>query len=201
MVLGMALIVSGALGILWRIYLPNPRVGHYLTLGLGFLLYTFPGRRVLDSLKSRLTYPRTGYVQPPQEIERGSESTAILSLFPSPPPNENVTFFQHRIVLVIFAFLVTPFPELPYWFIPVQTAALAATLYAWNRNSEPGCPWWSALALGLMGLVFLWVNVPPLLPLSLPLLLVGLWLMTMGGGTLIRYIRENPYPRHSEGPA
>jgi hypothetical protein len=110
-----------------------------------------------------------------------------------------VTSFERGIVIWIFFFLVTPFSALSYWFVPVLIAALAATLYARNRNSEPPIRWWSALLLGLMGLVFLWVRVPPLLPLSLPLLIVGLWLVALGGGTLIGYLRENPLPQYSEG--
>ena len=71
-------------------------------------------------------------------------------------------------------------------------AALAATLYALNRNAVPPCPWWSALLLALMGLVFLWVDVPPLLEPFLPLLLVSFWLVFQGAWSLIGYLRANP---------
>jgi hypothetical protein len=199
-IFGSALLLSGASGLLWRRYLPHPKLGHYLALVSGFGLYFLMGRAILDLLKSRVTYPRTGYVQPPEEMERSSgEILTTLSLRPGPPPKENVTFFERRIVIVIFFFLVTPFAGSPRWFVPVLMAALAATLYALNRNSEPFCRWRSALVLGLMGLVALWVDVPPLLQPSLPLLLVGLWLVAQGGRTLINYLRQNPFPRVSGG--
>jgi hypothetical protein len=181
---------------LWCIYLPGPRLGHYLAMGMVFTLYALVGRHIIDVLKSRVTYPRTGYVQPPEEAERLTLTT--LSLQPDPPLKENVTFFERRVAMVVFFFLLTPFSAAPHWFVPALMATLAAALYVLNRNSEPPCRWWSALILGLMGLVFLWVDVPLLLQPSLPLLLVGLWLVAQGGETLIRYLRENRYPQVPE---
>ncbi len=195
-VLGLVLLISGVLHLLWRVYLPYPRLGHYLAIGMGLGLYCLARHHLVDVLKSRLTYPRTGYVQPPEEVQRLRMTT--LSLQPASALRENVTSFERRIVIVIFFFLFTPFSAAPHWFVPLLTASLAATLYALNRNSEPPCRW-SALVLGLMGLVFLWVDVPFLLEPSLPLLLVGLWLVAHGGATLIQYLRENPYPHIPEG--
>jgi hypothetical protein len=177
-------------------YLPDPRLGHYFAVGMVFVLYSLVGRRIVDVLKSRLTYPRTGYVQPPEEAERLTLTT--LSLQHGSPPKENVTVFERRIVIVIFFFLLTPFSTAPHWFVPVLMAVLAAILYALNRNSEPPCRWWSVVLLGLMGLVFLWVDVPLFLQPSLPLLLVGLWLVAQGGGTLFKYLHENRYPQIPE---
>ncbi|HWQ53093.1 MAG TPA: hypothetical protein VN442_05375 [Bryobacteraceae bacterium] len=196
-VFGLALLMSGALALLWRVYLPNPRLGHYFAIGMMFVLYSLMGRHFVDILKSRVTYPRTGYVQPPEEAERISLTT--LSLQPGPQPKENATSFDRRIAIVIFFFVLTPFSAAPRWFVPVLMAALAATLYVLNRNSEPPFRWWSVLVLGLMGLVFLWVDVPLLVQPSLPLLLVGLWLVAQGGETLIKYLRGNRGPQIPEG--
>jgi hypothetical protein len=77
--------------------------------------------------------------------------------------------------------------------------ALAATLYAMNRNSERPYRWWSALILALTGPVFLWVEPPFLLQPLLPLLLAGVWLMAQGWCALAGYMRANPYPRTPEG--
>jgi hypothetical protein len=182
---------------------PNLRVRHYLVVATGLYLYLFMGRRVLDLVKSHVTYPRTGYVQPPEEVERLSVGTlTTLSLEPDPPPKENVTSFGWRTVtvaLIFLLFLFTPSDGSPRWFMPVLMAALAATLYALNRNSVHPYRWWSALVLGLMGLVFLWVDVPPSLQPLLPFLLLGLWLVAQGGWTLINYLHGNPYPQASEG--
>jgi hypothetical protein len=192
----LTLFISGALALLWRIYLPNPLLGHYMAMGMVFTLYSLVGRHIVDILKSRVTYPRTGYVQPPKEAERLTLTT--LSLEPDPPLKENVTFFERRVAMVVFFFLITPFSAAPRWFVPVLIATLAATLYVLNRNSEAPFRWWSVLILGLIGLVFLWVDVPLFLQPSLPLLLVGLWLAAQGGETLIRYLHENRYPQVPE---
>ncbi|MEN6534655.1 MAG: hypothetical protein ABFD89_13385 [Bryobacteraceae bacterium] len=199
-VFGLALLVSGAMELLWRMYAPHPKAGHYLAVGTGFFLYFYIGTRILDLLKSRVTYPRTGYVQPPEETQRLiGEPLTTLSLRPVPQPKENVTSFGWRTVIVIYFFLVTPWDGSPRWFVPVLMAAIAATLYALNRVSEHPYRWWSTLVLGLTGLVSLLADVPPLLQPLLPLLLVGLWLVGQGGWTLINYLRQNPQPRISEG--
>jgi hypothetical protein len=199
-VFGVALLVSAASGLLWRLFLPNPPAWHGFGLGVGFVLYFWMGRRVLDLLKSRATYPRTGYVQPPEELERlRGEVLTPLSLQARPPRNENVTSFGWRTATVVFLFLVTPIDGSPRWFVPVLMAALAAALYALNRSSEHPYPWRATLVLGLMGLLSLWENVPPLLRPFLPLLLVASWLLALGGWTLVHYLRENPVPRVSEG--
>jgi hypothetical protein len=101
--------------------------------------------------------------------------------------------------MVIFFCLVTPTDGSPRWCVPALMAALAALLYALNRNTEDPYRWWSAAALGFMALPFLWVDARPLIQRWLPLLLVGVWLVALGSLTLIKYVHENPYPRGAEG--
>ena len=200
MVLGVVLLLICASGLLFRLYLSNHWMVHYWFAGAGFLLYFIAGRHIVAFLKSRVTYPRTGYVQPPEEVERlGCESLTMLRIEPGPPPNENVTSFRLRTAMVIFFMLAPHIQGQPHWFTPVLMAGTASLLFALNRPSEHPYRWWSALALGLMGLPFLWVDVPAYVRPWLPLLLVGLWLTAQGGGTLVHYLRENPYPRVSEG--
>ncbi len=206
---GSALLVSGASALTWRIYAPAPWMKFsWVFLWVGILLYGSTKRRILDLVKSRLTYPRTGYAQPPEEIESlGGEPLTMLSLQPAPPPKENVTSFGWRtvgvflffLVFIVVPFLNNPSDELPRWFVPSLMAALAAALYALNRKSEHPYRWWSLSVLGFMGLVFLWVDVPSLLRPFLPVLLGGSWLVLLGGLTLIQYLRDNPYPQASEG--
>src|ERR1017187_1883330 len=65
---GLALVIMAALVFLWRMYAPKPWIRFdWLILAVGFILYFLMERRGLDFLKSRVTYPRTGYVQPPEE--------------------------------------------------------------------------------------------------------------------------------------
>lgn len=176
----LALLIFGASGFLWRIYAPNPwdEVLFRGDTG-GFILLSWKGREVLDFLKSHVTYARTGYVQSPEESAT-PQTLITLSLRPGPPADENVTSFQKRTVMVIWWFLfILAFNQNPQgrWLVPLGMPALAATLYAVNRSSERPYRWWSALILALTGLVFLWVDLPPLLQPLLPVLLAGGWLI------------------------
>src|SRR5262245_24492434 len=142
---GMTLLISGSLGCLWRIYAPEAwtKFYFYITTG-GFLLFYWKGHDVLDFLKSHITYPRTGYVQPPEEFQR-PQTLITLSLRPGPPADENVTFFAKRTVMVIFWFFFLSFNHNPLgnWLVPVVMPVLATTLYVANRSSERRYPWWS----------------------------------------------------------
>jgi hypothetical protein len=198
---GLALIMCGIAGLLWRMYAPQPWNRFYFALVAGgFILHFWKSRQVLDFLKSRVTYPRTGYAQPPDESPR-PETLTTLSLRPRPPVDRNVTYFNTRTVTVIWWFFFLSFNRNPLgrWTAPLVMPALAATLYAMNRNSERPYRWWSALILALTGPVFLWVEPPFLLQPLLPLLLAGVWLMAQGWCALAGYMRANPYPRTPEG--
>jgi hypothetical protein len=181
-------------------YVPDLRIRHYLILGTGMLLYILLGRRILDLLKSRITYPRTGYVQPPEKTAGFSSDTlTTLDLQPVTTRKENVTSFERRTAIVIFFFLSSPWEGSPRWFVPALIAALAATLYVLNRNSERPYPWGWALVLALLGLAPLLTEVPGTLQPMLLYLLVGLWLVAQGAWTLVNYLRTNPYPTTAQG--
>ena len=200
---GAALVIIAALMILWRLYAPKPWIRFdWVIVAAGFILYYLMERRVLDFLKSHLTYPRTGYVQPPEEGHWRVQTLTTLSLRPDPPAKENVTFFQWRTVMLVFWFcylFILNGNPLGRWAVPVLVPALAVVLYAVNRRSEHPYRWWSALILALAGLVFLWVDVPAPLQRPLPLLLAGAWLLAQGACTLVHYLRANPDPRAAEG--
>jgi hypothetical protein len=201
---GLALVMMAAFVFLWRMYAPKPWIRFdWMIVGVGFLLYYLVERRVLDFLKSHVTYPRTGYVQPPEESEWRVQTLTTLSLRPDPPAKENVTSFHWGTVGLIFwvFYYLFMFDGNPAgrWLVPVVMPALAVTLYAVNRRSEHPYRWWSALILALAGPVFLWVDVPVPLQRPLPLLLAGGWLLAQGGCTLVHYLRANPYPRIAEG--
>jgi hypothetical protein len=205
-VLGVTLLLFGGLGLWWRIYARSPAPQFdFFFLAAGLLLLFWKGREILDFLKSHLTYPRTGYVQPPEELPEtlaGRPDTLItLSLRPAPPPDENVTHFNTRTVTVIlwWCFLLSGLNPWRRWYMALAMPALAVTLYALNRKSERPFRWWSALILALTGLTPLWLDVPARLQSPLPLLLTGLWLLAQGAFTLVHYLRANPYPRATAG--
>jgi hypothetical protein len=90
----MTLLVFGAAGLWWRVHLSKPTAQFdFFFISAGSLLLLWKGREILDSLKARVTYPRTGYVQPPEDLSEGIPPSApiTMSLRPAPPPDENVT--------------------------------------------------------------------------------------------------------------
>jgi hypothetical protein len=200
---GLALFAASGLAIFWGFYMPKPwSKFDWMVVYAGFLLYYFTERRILDFLKGRFTYPRTGYAHPPEESEWRVEPPTMLHLRPDPPAKENVTYFRLRTMGPIFLFFalfwVNGNPA-GRWVVPSVTSALALTLYATNRKSERPFSWRSALILALAGLVFLWVDVPALLQCPLPFLLAGGWLVAQGLHTLVHYLRLNPHPAAAEG--
>jgi hypothetical protein len=212
---GLAFVILFAVPCLWRIYAPThwPRAGSLISF-TGLFLYFFGAERVvLDFLKSRITYPRTGYVQPPERDWFGSRTPVPLSLrpsqpyflstfSPSPTVSENATSFWPRNVRPLLGFSVLCLAGrelLGHWLVPLAMPALAVTLYVVNRNSELPYSWWWALILALTGLPFLWVNVPAALLGGLPFLLAGGWLVGQGAYRLVNYLRMNPYPVAAEG--
>jgi hypothetical protein len=201
-VLGGTLFVFAALGLGWCIRRSASATRlDFLFLAAGFCLFFWKGRALVEFCKSRLTYPRTGYVQPPREIEK-CPAVMPLSLGPSLPPDENVTRFERREVLIVFWWCYLIAVGLYPWqtaYLPWTMPVLAAALYAANRKSENPFRWWSALLLALTGPAMAWLDIPPRLqPPALPLL-AGAWLMAQGALTLLRYLRANPYPRGAEG--
>jgi hypothetical protein len=200
---GLALFAAAGLALWWGLYTPKPwSKFNWIVVYAGFLLYYFTERRILDFLKGRFTYPRTGYVQPPEESEWHVGTLTTLHLRPEPPAKENVSFFRLRTVTPILLFFV-PFwangNPMGRWVVPVVTSGLALTLYIVNRGSERAYRWWPAPILALAGLAFLWVDVPEALQGPLPFLLAGAWLAAHGVWALVRYLRMNPHPAAAEG--
>ena len=199
--MGLTLIVMAGVAFLFFMKKPGPwRALDILAIFAVFILYLFSERGVLDFLKGHFTYPRTGYVQPPEEKEWRVETMTTLSLLH--PARENVTFFRLRTVWPILMVLCLFPPHgsaIGRWFVPCMTPAVAVTLYVVNRESERPYKWWSALILAVAGLVFVWVRVPGPLQWPLPFLLTAGWLAAQGGYRLVRYLRTNPYPRMAEG--
>jgi hypothetical protein len=192
-VFGLMLLVFATAGFLWQIYAPHSLALDLFLMAGGFGLFYWQERAVLGFLKSRVTYPRTGYAQPPDEAPISSGLTT-LSLNPGPPAPENVTYFNKRTAPVIFSLFYCAFnPQPPgRWLAPLIVLALAVALYTLNRNSERPYRWWWALILALAGLVFFLVDVPPLLQPLLLYMLAGGWLVAQGVCTLVGYLRANP---------
>jgi len=168
----------------------------------GLALYCYMERRILDALKSRVTYPRTGYVAPPEEQERKAATLTVLNLHPVPPLKENVSYFRLRTgwPIAIFGWMFwlngNPFGR---WLPLAVMPAMAITLYFVNRKSDHSYSWFAALILGLTGPSLMLFNVPAFYQLPLPMLLVGAWLAAQGLFTLVHYLHANPLPDITAG--
>lgn len=192
-VFGASLGLTAVASLLWCAYSPvGAHKAYFVIVAAGFLLYFWKERRILEFLKARFTYPRTGYAQPPVEVECGRNALTRLSLSPKPPGSQNVTFFRQRTVTIVFWFAYLIWNPQGRWQVPVMMLALAIALYVINRKSEHPYAWWSVLILALLGALFLLASIPvPFAPL-LALLLTGAWLTAQGVATLAGYLHANP---------
>jgi len=190
--LGTILLVFAGAAALWQALAPHPWAYDFWLISGGFLLHLLTERKVLELIKARTTWRRTGYVQPPEELIPRPEFTT-LSL-DSQPANQNVSHFLRRTVQVVFFILFPLFnsgPPAP-WLEPATLAALALALFYANRKTEhPYSGWWAA-ALAASGLILLGVNVAPRIQALLCYLIAGAWLTAYGLLTQVRYRRANP---------
>ena len=211
---GLVLIALGAAAWSWRIYVPL-QPGHgdrCLIVFIGLVIYAFVVERpVLEILKARITYPRTGYVQPPEPKWAVVDPPTLTTLryeepyspsFFWPSSNQNVSTFWARVgspLLGIFVVGLFGWSLLGRWRVPVMIPALALALYLANRHFERPYSLRAVVALALTGAPFVWVTVPTALQGPLPFLLLGPWLCGLGIHTLVVYLRTNPRQSAQEG--
>ena len=167
---------------------------------LTFLVYG-GDRTITEFFKARVTYPRTGYVQPPMHAEELQRSELVVSL--ARPPNENVTDFRRRTVTVLFFGWILPGAINPPWGLPVAMTATALALYLLNRRSERPYRWWYAFLLPAAGLLWMFLDSRrgegDLVRQFRVFVIAGLWLSAQGAWTLYEYLRRNPRPSAGEG--
>lgn len=201
-VFGSALMAWGLVGLVGTIFFPGPWMKALLSVaGLCFLVLFWKDRKILDAIKSRVTYPRTGYVKPPGDPTTIPENR-LMSLgqeAAAPPPDENVTFFRLRTVLVLW--LASPFVGMSEsrWSVPIAMTAVAFLLWVLNRKIERPYGFWAVLPLPLAGLAALLPDLPVRSLQLVPLVIGGAWLLLRGGWTLLQFLRRSPYPRAAEG--
>jgi len=201
LIFGATLLLFATGGLLWQVFAPHQHALDLYLMSIGFALHFWKERDVLDFLKSRMTYPRTGYAQPPEEGPVNQRGSLIsLNIRPARPSERNVTSFRARTVAVVFWVIYQMFfnRNPPRWFTPVIMLVVALALYLTNRNSEHQYRGWWAFVLALSGLIFLRIDVRPQLQPLLCYLIVGGWIAAYGVFTLIQYRNANP-DRLSEG--
>lgn len=158
-----------------------------------FILVVGGDYKLIEYLKSRLTYARTGYVRRPEYFEQAHALETESLLFPT--RNENVT--QHKIKTVSFMFggqILGGFIRHP-WGLPVSLGAFALALYVFDRDTERPYHWPSMLLLPISGLLLMRLNLPS----QFTGIVEGVWLAGVGAWTLFSYLRRSPKPKAQGG--
>jgi hypothetical protein len=159
---------------------------------------------IVDWLKTRLTYPRTGYVTPPYSPQgqlAPLPHLAGLSLEAAPARLEKMASEQRgrkwRLVLVTAmvsaAFLATMFIDRP-WMYTVAGMVLALALWGMN-GKEFQLSWFAIGGIPLIGIVLAISRPEVLTPahrLGFFVFAVGLWIVADGAVALVRHLWRNP---------
>ncbi len=188
-VAGLVMALSGGIGLVLWVAGLNPL---FAFLGLAVL---WKDRSIVDFLKARLTYPRTGYVKPPMNSDE-LPPQMLTSLMPPPgsASDKNVTHFRNNtLVPLIMGVVYTTFSERA-WFWQVGVWVAVGAMYLLNRRLERPYRWWELLALALAGSALIAMNVPLASRPFPELMVAGAWLLALGGGKLVRYLRTHPRP-------
>jgi hypothetical protein len=192
---GLAFMVWGVIGALLATCLPKLAVFAIMIPVTFALVVTLTSRdeNILDRIKARITYPRSGYAAPPENEDRGEASTPI-SLFGYPPPKTNVTAFRNRTVFLIFQTANIGATADDRWIPVIATTIIGGSLYWLGRGSERPYSLLSVAVLAAGGLALsLFASTQPTRPF-LPAVWSGVWLMSLGLVHLRRYLHDNPLP-------
>jgi hypothetical protein len=170
----------------------------------------FKDRPILDFIKSRLTYSRTGYARPPENPAPGQDVlidlltpdqrwSDLVTLHTIRDNRENVTSFKARTVFpFMMASMVAAALREP-WSVALLMVIVAALVYALNRREAHSYSKGAMLPIALAGLLSAAVEIPSGGRIFIPLVIGGGWLSARGGWALIRYLRIHPRTQAPEG--
>lgn len=202
---GLPALLAGAAtvsyGVLW---LPTdnhlPRWwGVALVLGLFALLLLSESKRALEWLKSRITYPRTGYVAPPQaDTASERDPYTIMSIMKEPEAQELLAPLEGRASRRAFEFSDFPvFTLLLLWWLfsfnswIASLSCLATALWFWWKNKEDP-PWFEIAGAAIAGLLSAILTVSDRRRFCIVLIVFGASGMVKGATLLISYLRQHP---------
>jgi hypothetical protein len=196
---GLAYLVWGVLGMAWGFHRPNLWYKWAtIAAAVGFLVLFVRDRKVLDWLKARLTYPRTGYVRPPSET-KPQPYDPLITLSNPARVDENVTFFRIRGVWTFFlAMALINLFEGARWSVAVMMIAAAILEYHMNREEVHRYSWRTMLPIVPAGILAAFLDLPPHSRQFIPLVIGGVWLLSHGTWTLMRYLHAHPKRRDLE---
>ena len=166
-----------------------------MAFGLISLRIVFSYHRAITLfLKSRVTFPRTGYVRPPSDWEAvsGRETVISLGLGGQRAPDQNITRFRSSTIgVVICGQLLAGVVGKPIG-IPIAMSAVAVLLYGLHRHSERPYHWASVLSLPLAGIGAMCLRMDQDENAWTAVLLGGAWLAAQGAWRLLGYLRRHP---------
>lgn len=168
----------------------------FMVLGLISLMVVFGyGRSISLFLKSRVTFPRTGYVRPPSDWEEVSQKETVISLGlagETRTPDQNVTHFRSSTIGVVICGNVLAGVIAKPIGLPIAMSAIAVLLYALHRNSERPYHWASVLPLPVAGIGAMLLHMQQDVNAWTAVLIGGVWLAAQGGWRLIGHVRRHP---------
>ena len=191
---GLPALLAGAvtvlLGAVWM-YKSDRSVQDLLLLWF-FFYPLLESKKILEWLKSRITYPRTGYVAPPKEAPYSRRDPyTITSIIKEP-----VAPIDRKASRKAIGILKVPLLVFVLWFADfgwmICVACLASALLLWQKY-EDDPPWFEIAGAAIAGLVIL--PVPGSRRLAVLLLVFGAASMVKGAKLLIRYLRQHPAPQ------
>ena len=168
----------------------------FVVLGLISLMVVFIyGRSISLFLKSRVTFPRTGYVRPPSDWEQVSRQETVISLGlvgEQHRPDQNVTRFQSSTIAVIFLGNIVAGVIAKPIGLPIAMSTVAILLYALHRDSERPYSWASVLPLPAAGIGAMFLHMQQDANAWTAVLIGGGWLAVQGAWRLLGYVRRHP---------
>lgn len=196
---GLPALLAGAntllLGIIW---LPNDRPwpGAIFLLWLVGWFFVAEYKGTLEWLKSRITYPRTGYVAPRKaerdpyttisiiEIEQGAEQPSAPVEGRASRRARDFPFFSLLLLWWFFSFNA--------WL--ASLACTATALWFWWRNRKDP-PWFEIAGAIIAALLSAILTVDDQRRFCIVLIVFGASSMAKGTTLLIRYLRQHPATR------
>jgi hypothetical protein len=160
--------------------------------------------QIVEWLKSRITYPRTGYVLPPYLAENKSHPLALaapLGCEDAMPPGEwqRVRKDRNRRVLLMFALIALPLSAMTYvhnrWILFAAGIAMSVALWIGTWNVQR-LPWVLLPGFPLLGL-YMTISAPEFVGVQRFGLFFagsGALLVLQGALSLFQFLHRNPRP-------
>lgn len=201
-----ALLAGAATVSLGVISLPRESHLHWWDVGLTFALlalyFLAESKGTIEWLKSRITYPRTGYVAPPKETPYSKRDPyTIISITKEPEGEELRAPVEGRASRKALEFSDSPFLLLLllWWFFSfngllASLACLAIALrFWWTNKKDP--PWFEIAGAAIAGLLSAILTVSDRRRFCIVLIVFGASGMAKGATLLIRYLLQHPAPQ------